>query len=54
MEEANGKILGEATADDVLYFARRMKVMKDKLLALKRDVDAIYEMRMKGFQRLNI
>ena len=39
MEKANGDLLGEASADDVILFARRMKIMKAKLIGLKKQVD---------------
>ena len=34
-EQSFADRLGDSTADDVLYFARRMKIMKEKLLAVK-------------------
>lgn len=63
LEEKHGEALGDATADDVIYFARRAKEMRAKLLILKKDVDALYDMKVNGRtlddvlrsnQRLNI
>ncbi len=34
-EQSFAERLGDATADDVLYYARRIKILKEKLLAVK-------------------
>ena len=48
LEEKHGEALGNATADDVILFARRAKEMRAKLLILKKDVDALYDMKVNG------
>ena len=35
-EQSFAERLGDATADDFLYYARRVKILKEKLLALQK------------------
>jgi hypothetical protein len=47
-EKALGDSLGDATADDVLYLARRVKKMRQKISELKEVIDLIYEIKYCG------
>ena len=41
-EENMARKLGGATADDILYYARRMKIMKQKLLEVQKQVNLVH------------
>lgn len=43
-----GQKLGDATADDVLYLARRVKKMRQKVTELKEVIELIYEVKYQG------
>ena len=53
-EEHMAKKLGGATADDILYYARRMKIMKQKLLEVQKQVNLVHEMRVNGVDYENL
>lgn len=40
--------MGDATADDVLYLARRVKKMRQKVAELKEIIELIYEIKYQG------
>ncbi|TNV79405.1 hypothetical protein FGO68_gene5328 [Halteria grandinella] len=48
-KESNlGEKLGDATADDVLYLARRVKKMRQKIVELRDVIDVIYDVKYCG------
>ena len=47
-EDTLGMKLGDATADDLLYLAKRVKKMRQKVLDMKEIIDFIYDVKYCG------
>ena len=47
-DESMGFRLGDATADDVLFFARKIKNLKKQLLDIKDIVDKVHDLEILG------